>query len=157
MRTRKRIHPYVTHDLAHRLAAYCAAKGITESAFVQAAVEDRLDGEAKDNEVIIRDLSRLGRGSLGHQHDLAVLTESLGVFVRMWFAFQPEMPEADKDAADRLSGRRYRDYVRYVSKQLATGAGLAADVAQNSPSVAAQSVGAPTATPAAAGNRTPQR
>ena len=157
MRTRKRMHPYVTRDLEHRAVAHCAAKGITVSAFVEGALEARLDGEAKDNEIIKRDLARLGRGSMRHERELAVLTESLGVFVRMWFAFQPEMSEADKPAADRLSGRRYRDFVNYVSEQLATGAGLAADVAQNSQSVATTSIGAPKTTPASAGNRTPPR
>ncbi len=119
MRTRKRMHPYVTRDLEHRAVAHCAAKGITVSAFVEGALEARLDGEAKDNEVIKRDLARLGRGSMRHERELAVLTESLGVFVKMWFAFQPEMPEADKPAAERLSDRRYRDFVNYVSEQLA--------------------------------------
>ena len=124
MRTRKRIHPYVTPELAHRLTTYCAAKGITESAAVQAAVEDHLDGEAKDNEVIIRRLDRLGRASLGHQRDLALMTESFGLFLRMWFAFVPQMAEGDKPAADSLSARRYRQFVDSVSKQLATGDGL---------------------------------
>ena len=157
MRTRKRMHPYVTRDLEHRVVAHCAAKGITVSAFVEGALEARLDGEAKDNEVIKRDLARLGRGSMRHERELAVLTESLGAFVQMWFAFQPEMSEADKPAAERLSGRRYRDFVNYVSEQLATGSGLAADVAQNSPSVAAPGVGAPKTTQASAGHRTPPR
>ena len=65
MRTRLRMHPYVTRDLTHRVTAHCAAKGITVSAFVEAALEARLDGEAKDNEVIIRDLARLGRALTG--------------------------------------------------------------------------------------------
>jgi hypothetical protein len=157
MRTRKRIHPYVTPELAHRLTTYCAAKEITESAAVQAAVEDHLDGEAKDNEVIIRRLDRLGRASLGHQRDLALMTESFGLFLRMWFAFVPQMAEGDKPAAESLSARRYRQFVDSVSTQLATGETFAADLTKNPPGSVAPGAGAAPAGPVGAGNREGQR
>ena len=75
--------------------------------------------------MIIRRLDRLGRASSGHQRDIAVLTESFAVFVRMWFTVVPQTAEADKLAAQRFGGRRYHQFVDLVSKQLATGAGLA--------------------------------
>lgn len=81
MRTRRRIHPYVTPDLAQRLVAYCAAKGITESAAVEAAIEDHLAGGERDNDVILRRLDRIGRASARQQRDLDVLTESFAVFI----------------------------------------------------------------------------
>jgi hypothetical protein len=157
MRTRKRIHPYLRRDLAHRLAAYCAAKGITESAFVDGAVEARLDGEAKDNEVIIRDLARLGRDSKGQRYDLAVLTESFSVFARTWFAFLPPIAEADRAATERLGAKRFEHFISIVSHHLANGPGFVAEVARTSQASAAPSTGAPTATPASAGNRNPPR
>jgi hypothetical protein len=130
MRTKQRLHPYVTPDLAHRLESYCAAKGITVSAFVQAAIQERLKGEPKDIELILRRLDRHDRASVAIQRDQAVLTESFGVFVRTWLALQPPMAEPDKSASERLSARRYDQFVGYVAKQLATGRGLAADVAK---------------------------
>ena len=154
MRTRKRIHPYVTPPLAHRLTTYCAAKGITESAAVQTAVENHLDGEAKDNELILRRLDRLGRQSLSHQRDLAMLTESVSVFARMCFVYFPPLVETEKAAAERLSGKRYRYLVNLVSKQLATGSGLVADLAKNPPSGAAGSAGTSSVAPAAAAYET---
>jgi hypothetical protein len=157
MRTRKRIHPYVTPHLAHRLTTYCAAKGITESAAVQTAVEDHLDGEAKDNELILRRLDRLGRESLGHQRDLAVLTESFSIFVRMCFAYLPPVVESEKLAADRLGGKRYLYLVDLVAKQMATGPGLVANIAKNPPSGTVVSAGTPPAAPAAAEHRDGQR
>ena len=157
MRTRKRIHPYVTPPLAHRLTTYCAAKGITESAAVQTAVENHLDGEAKDNELILRRLDRLGRESLGHQRDLALLTEALSVFARMCFIYFPPMVEAEKAAAERLSGKRYLYLLDQVSKHLAAGSGLVADLAKNLPSGAAASAGTPPAAPVAAEHRDGQR
>lgn len=131
MRTKKRLHPYVTPDLAHRLESYCAAKGITVSAFVQGAVQDRLKGEAKDSELILRRLDRQDRAFAGQQRDQTILTESFGVFVRTWLALQPPMSDADKAASERLSGKRYRHFIDLVSKHLAAGHGLVADVAQS--------------------------
>ena len=157
MRTRLRMHPYVTRDLTHRVTAHCAAKGITVSAFVEAALEARLDGEAKDNEVIIRDLARLGRGLMGLQRVLAVLTESFSVFVGMWFGLLPPIADADRPAADHLSARRFEDFVSRVALRLATGPSLAAEVARSSEASAAPGGGEPTATAASGGSRTPSR
>jgi hypothetical protein len=156
MRTKLRLHPYFTRDLAHRIAAHCAAKGITVSAFLESAAEDRLDGDAKNNEVILRDLARLGRGSKGHQHDLAVLSESFSVFASMWFAFLPPIPDADRPALEQLATKRFDDFVARVSLQLETGPGLVAEITDRSPARAAPGGGVPTA-PASVGNRAPQR
>jgi hypothetical protein len=157
MRTKLRQHPYLTRALAPRIAAYCAAKGITMSAFFQGACEDRLDGEAKHNDVIIRDLARLGLGSKRHQHDLAVLSESFAVFVRTWFAFLPPIADADRPGLERIGTRRFQDFVRLVSDQLDSGPGLVAEVTTRPTAGAAPGVGAPPAAPASPGNRTPQR
>jgi hypothetical protein len=157
MRTRLRMHPYVTRDLTHRVTAHCAAKGITVSAFVEAALEARLDGEAKDNEMIIRDLARLGRGSTGLQRGLAVLTESFSVFVGMWFGLLPPIADADRPAAEHLSARRFEDFVSRVALRLATGPSLATEVASGSEAGAALSGGVPTAPAASGGSRNPSR
>jgi hypothetical protein len=157
MRTRKRMHPYVTRDLDRRVTSHCAAKGITVSAFVEAALEARLDGEAKDNEVILRDLARLGRGSMGLQRGLAVLTESFSVFAGMWFGLLPPIADADRPAAEHLAARRFEHFVSRVAHQLATGPGLVAEVAKTSQASTAPGGGVPTATAASGGNRTPSR
>ena len=157
MRTRLRMHPYVTRDLTHRVMAHCAAKGITVSAFVEAALEARLDGEAKDNEVIIRDLARLCRGSMGVQRGLAVLTESFSVFAGMWFGFMPPIADADRPAAEHLATRRFEDFVSRVARRLATGPGLVAEVARSSEASDVPGGGVPPATVASGGNRNPSR
>ena len=157
MRTRMRMHPYVRRDLNHRVTAHCAAKGITVSAFVEATLEARLDGEAKDNEVIMRDLARLGRSSMGHQRDLATLTESFSLFVRWWLSFLPPIPDADRQAAERLGTKRFEHFVSRVSHHLATGPGLVAEIARSSEAGSAPDGGVPTATASPARNRTPPR
>jgi hypothetical protein len=147
MRSKKRLHPYVSPELAHRLESYCAAKGITASAFVQQAIEERLKGEPRDLDLLLRRLDRQDRALAAQQRDQAVLTESIGFFVRTWLALQPAMIEADKQAAERLGEKRYAQFVEYVSMQVATGRGFGMDVA-NVPRER-NDVGAPSPSPIA--------
>jgi hypothetical protein len=128
MRSKKRLHPYVSPDLAHRLESYCAAKGITASAFVQQAIEERLKGEPKDIDLLLRRLDRQDRALAVQQRGQSVLTESFGYFVRTWLALQPPMTDEDKQAAERLGAKRYGHFVECVARQVATGA-FATDVA----------------------------
>jgi class 3 adenylate cyclase len=129
MRTKKRLHPYVTPELAQRLESYCAARGITLSAFVEAAAEDRLKGEPKDLEVVLRRLDRQDRAAAARQREQTILMESFAAFVRIWLAHHPPLADADKPAAERLSASRYQKFIDYVCRQLAGGAGFGAEVA----------------------------
>jgi hypothetical protein len=90
MRTRRRIHPYIRPELAQRLVAYCAAKGITESSAVETAVEDHLTAGERDNAIILRRLDRLARATGRVQRDLDVLSEGLSVAIETWFNTAPE-------------------------------------------------------------------
>ena len=119
MRTRKRIHPYVVPGIADRLAAYCGAKGLTESAAVEAAIEQYLDGGEKDNALILRRLDRLGRASALHQRDLEVLSEAFAVFVYRWVASLPELAPAEREVVNRLSEKRYRTFLDLLAQNLA--------------------------------------
>lgn len=134
MRTRARIHPYLATDVAHRLTAYCAAKGLTESAAVQAAIEEYLDAGDKDNALILRCLDRLGRASTRHQRDIEILSEAFAGYVRYWCAYLPDYSRTELDAARRAGAQRYERFLEFVSDQLAAGHSLAAKVSkENSP------------------------
>jgi len=128
MRTRTRIHPYVVPDIARRLTAYCAAKGLTESAAVQAAVEQYLDGGEREGALILRRLDRLGRASAQHQRDLEILSEGFAVFFQLWAMYVPNYSKAESDAASRRAGQLFDQYIGIVSRQLAAGPRFASRV-----------------------------
>jgi hypothetical protein len=128
MRTRTRIHPYVVPALARRLATYCGAKGLTESAAVEAAIEEYLDGGDKDNALILRRLNRLSRRSARQERDLEILSEAFAAFVRLWLAYRPELPPNEMEAKRRLGRQRYDQFVEIVSHRLSDSARLASDV-----------------------------
>ena len=149
MRSRRRIHPYVIPDLANRLGAYCAAKGVTESAAVERAIEEHLAGKEKDNEANLRRLDRLGALAARQQRNTEVLMESLAVVVEMWFGVVPERSQEERAAGLRLGRARFKTFVDIVSEKLAVGTRFVDDLAK-----AAAPSGAP-ATTAPTGSTTP--
>ena len=153
MRTRARIYPYLATDVACRLTAYSAAKGLTESAAVQAAIEQYLDAGEKDNALILRRLDRLGRAATRQQRDLEVLSEAFAVYVRYWCAYVPEYSPAEVDVARRAGAKRYEGFVEHVSSQLAAGQRLASRVVKEDSSASAEPLGTNNQAPPAASPR----
>ncbi len=128
MRTRTRIHPYVIPDVARRLHAYCGAKGLTESAAVQAAIEQYLDGGERDGALILRRLDRQAQTSARVQRDVEVLSEAFAVYLRFWFGYLGERSAAEQSAAARLSTKSFEEFVQLVSMAMAREPRLASRV-----------------------------
>jgi hypothetical protein len=148
MRTRTRIHPYVVPELAHRLTAYCGAKGLTESAAVEAAIEQYLDAGEKDNALILRRLDRLCRASAQHQRDLEVTSEALALFVRVWYGHSRQLTPEELDAGLRLSAKRYQSFVAALAETLSkTSPRLVADALRDAATSSPLTDNTPSTTP----------
>ncbi len=132
MRVRKRIYPYVTLELDRQLRAYCAARGVTESAVAQSAIEAHLNRDAKDNVLIMRRLDRVARTQERHHRDLELLSEAFAVFVQIWFAHTPRIPDSEKSAAKHTAHSRYEQFIQFVGSQFGAGARLVRDVIKES-------------------------
>jgi hypothetical protein len=128
MRTRTRIHPYVLPNISQRLAAYCGAKGLTESAAVEAAIEQYLDGSERDSALILRRLDRLARDSAEQRRTLEVLSEAFAMYVRFWFVYMPQWSEAEQTAGIRRAGPEFERFIGIVSDAMARGPRLAGRV-----------------------------
>jgi hypothetical protein len=98
MRTRIRIQPYVPRELASRLRAYAAAKGVPDGAVVHAALDQYLDRDRNDRELLMRRLDRNTVGISEVRRDIAIVAEALGTFVHAWFAVTP-VTSGPRDAA----------------------------------------------------------
>lgn len=115
-----RIQPYLPTALRQRFTAYCAATGTTESAVVQAALKQYLDGTS-DQALIIRRMDRLGRAIERLERDLGLLSEAFAVWVQIWFAHAPTIPASGRDTARRESAGRFQQYVAHVATRLSAG------------------------------------
>jgi hypothetical protein len=83
-----RLQSYVEPQLAERVDRYCAATGISESALIKSSVSQYLDGTSD-----VTLLDRLGRALERVHRDLELLCEGFAVFVRLWLAHTPTIPE----------------------------------------------------------------
>jgi hypothetical protein len=119
-RGRVRLLPYVEPGLAERLDKFCAASDATESAVVGAAIQQYLDGTS-DATLLLRRLDRLGRALDRDHRDLELLSEAFAVFVRLWFAHTPTVPEDGKKLARTTAESRYRQFVEHVIEQFSGG------------------------------------
>ena len=119
-RGRVRLVPYVPAELGERVVAACASSGVTESAVVEAALRQYLDGTS-DRTLLLRRLDRLGRAVERDHRDLELLTETFAVYMRLWFAHTPSIPEDGKHAARMTAESRYRQFVQHVAEQFSGG------------------------------------
>jgi len=119
-RGRVRLLPYVPEELAERVANVCSSSGVTESAFVEGALRQYLDGTS-DKALVLRRLDRLGRAVARDHRDLELLSEAFAVFVRMWFAHAPRIREEAKREARELAEVRYKQFVAHVAEEFSGG------------------------------------
>ncbi len=120
-KTRKaRVWTHLSATLRDRLSSYCAASNITERAVFEAALEQYISGTS-DMTLILRRLDRLGRAADRVHRDVELLSATLAVFVRLWFAHTPSLREEAKPAAREDAESRYRQFMDYVAQEFTGG------------------------------------
>ncbi len=115
-----RLQPYIDRELAKQLAAYSAAMGMTTSSVVQAALRQYLHGTS-DMTLIMRRLNRLGRAWNRTQRDLEIQMEAFGLWVKLWFAHTPRVPDDAKDFARRTAESRFAQFQQHLVEQFQGG------------------------------------
>lgn len=129
MKTRQQIFPYVTRPLRKRLRLYAAQRGSTESSVVEAALLSYLDAEVTDRALMIRRLDRVTRTVGTLRRDIDLLSQGFGVFVQLWFAHTPRLPDEVKATAEREAMRRYSQFLDHVVREIDCGRRFAHEAA----------------------------
>jgi hypothetical protein len=119
-RGRARLVPRVPAELAQRLAEVCASTNATESAVIEAALRQHLDGTS-DRTLLFRRLDRIGRAVERIQRDLELLSKAFGVFVQLWFAHTPSVDAQEKQSARRDAESRYKQFLEHVTWRFSGG------------------------------------
>jgi hypothetical protein len=124
---RVRLQPYVDAPLAKQLAAYGAATGMTTSFVVQAALRQYLD-RTDDKMLLLQRLNRLGRAWERTQRDLEIHMEAFAIYVKLWFAHTPHIPDNAKDSARREAESRFAQFQEYLVEQVQSGSRFVDDL-----------------------------
>lgn len=138
MPTRTRRNVYFDPTLLKQVDALAMRRKVSASAIVEAAVASFLSGDTTEKleAAMSRRLDKLGRQIDTLDEDLAVLGETLSLFVLIWLSATPPLPESAQAAARAKGAERFEGFMQNLGRRLATGdrflKELSRDVAQTS-------------------------
>lgn len=125
---RQPLKTYVPQALRDRLRQYAAKKGVSESAVNHAALARYLE-EGSHEPAVLRKLDRIERNQERDRRELDLFAEAFAVFVQIWFAHTPRLPESDRPSAQHSALQRFREYAEHVGDRMADGGTFLAGLA----------------------------
>ncbi len=123
MTTRTRMNVYFDPDLLKQVEALALRRNVSKSAIVEAAVASFLSGDSAEKleAAMSRRLDRLGRQIDGLDEDLAVLGETVSLFVQFWLLVTPPVPDGAQASAKAKGAERFKGFMHTLGRRLATG------------------------------------
>jgi len=122
----------LTPAVRKRLRLFASRRGATESSVVESALLQYLDGDVIDRALLLRRLDRLGGRVATLQRDFDLLSQAFGVFLQVWFAHTPRIPDDAKGAAEESALSRYAQFLDHVGTQIMSGQRFAREIAPDS-------------------------
>ena len=123
MQTKTRMNVYFDTDLLKKVEALALRCNISKSAVIEAAVASFLSADASERleAVFARRMDRIGRQIDGLDEDLAVLGETLSLFIRFWLTITPPLPDSAQASARAKGAERFEGFLQTLGRRLATG------------------------------------
>lgn len=125
-----KISVYLSDSVARQLALASHRPGTNKSAIVDAALDRFLNPERdpRGEAALVRRLDRTSRQLDRIDRDLAIMAETVALYVRYYLTITPPLPSGDQDAARALGRERFEMFVAQVGKRVASGGKLVSDV-----------------------------
>lgn len=123
MPTRTRRNVYFDPALLKQVDALAMRRKVSASAIVEAATASFLSGDTTEKleSAMSRRLDKLGRRIDTLDEDLAVLGETLSLFVLIWLSSTPPLPENAQAAARAKGAERFEGFMQNLGRRLASG------------------------------------
>lgn len=123
MPTRTRRNVYFDPALLKQVDALAMRRKVSASAIVEAATASFLSGDTTEKleAAMSRRLDKLGRQIDTLDEDLAVLGETLSLFILIWLSSTPPLPENAQAAARAKGAERFEGFMQNLGKRLASG------------------------------------
>lgn len=123
MQTKTRMNVYFAPDLLKKVEALALRRNISKSAVIEAAVASFLSADASERleAVFARRMDRIGRQIEGMDEDLAILAETLSLFIRFWLTVTPPLPDSAQASARAKGTERFEGFLQTLGRKLATG------------------------------------
>jgi hypothetical protein len=127
---KKRLSIRISAPLARKLEYVAGRSSGTKSALVEEALRARLEPEQVPgiDDVLIRRLNELTRALGGVARDIAVVSETVALFVRYFLTITPPLPQGEQEPARLLGKQRFQVFVAQVGRRLAGEQRLVSEV-----------------------------
>lgn len=135
MTKRTRMNVYFEPELLKQVEALSLRRKVSKSAIVEASVASFLSGDTADQleAAMSRRLDRLGRHVDGLDEDLAILGETLSLFIRFWLTITPPIPETAKESARAKGVERFEGFMQTLGRRLANGDRFLRELSRDKP------------------------
>ncbi|AMY70887.1 ribbon-helix-helix domain-containing protein [Frigidibacter mobilis] len=123
MTNRTRVNVYLAPELLGEVKTLALRRKVAQSKIVEAAVASFLSGDSGEHleAAMSRRLDKLGRQIDTLDEDLAVLGETVSLFVQFWMTITPPLPEGAQSVARTKGTERFEGFLQTLGKRLATG------------------------------------
>ena len=123
MQTKSRMNVYFEPDLLKKVEALALRRNVSKSAVIEAAVASFLSADASERleAVFARRMDKLGRQVEGLDEDLAILGDTLSLFIRFWLTVTPPLPDSVQASARAKGAERFDGFLQSLGRRLATG------------------------------------
>ena len=123
MSSKTRMNVYFEPDLLKQVEALALRRNVSKSAVIEAAVASLLSADASERleAVFARRMDRIDRQIAGMDEDLAIMGETLALFIRFWLTVTPPLPDSAQASARAKGVERFEGCLQSHGRKLATG------------------------------------
>ncbi|CEF41423.1 CopG-like DNA-binding [Acetobacter senegalensis] len=123
MSSKTRMNVYFEPELLKQVEALALRRNVSKSAVIEAAVASFLSADASERleAVFARRMDRIDRQIAGMDEDLAIMGETLALFIRFWLTVTPPLPDSAQASARAKGIERFEGFLQSLGRKLATG------------------------------------
>jgi len=127
---KKRLTFYLSAPLAHKLELIGRRRRGAKSALIEEALKSSLEPQQVPGveDVLVRRLNEMHRALSATGRDVAVIAETLALFVRYFLTITPPLPQSEQEPARLLGKERFQVFVAQIGRRLAGDHRLIAEV-----------------------------
>ncbi|MFT9090570.1 MAG: CopG family transcriptional regulator [Gluconacetobacter sp.] len=123
MPSKTRMNVYFEPELLKQVEALALRRNVSKSAVIEAAVASFLSADASERleAVFARRMDRIDRQIAGMDEDVAIMGETLALFIRFWLTVTPPLPDSAQASARAKGIERFEGFLQSLGRKLATG------------------------------------
>ncbi len=123
MQTKTRMNVYFEPELLKKVEVLALRRNISKSAVIEAAVASFLSADASERleAVFARRMDKISRQIDGLDEDVAIIGETLSLFIRFWLTVTPPLPDSAQASARAKGAERFEGFLQSLGRRLATG------------------------------------